>query len=115
MYIFINIKKNIIYFMYMINLLLTIGFDNQNQNQNIFGTAYRSDMFLSAKRKGGPIIYAHIKHITVALLRKIGVTFFVYTLKKAARNAVSQWGVKVYNYIYNMFYLTELNGGLMEV
>ena len=45
------------------------------------GTVYRSDMFLYAKRKGGPPLSAHIKHRTVALirteiLRKICVELF---------------------------------------
>jgi hypothetical protein len=33
----------------MMNLLKTIGFDNQNQNQNMSGTAYSSDLCLYAK------------------------------------------------------------------
>ena len=54
--------------MYMMNLLETIGFDNQTRNQNISGTAYLSDMCLYAKRTGGHPITAHVKHITVALI-----------------------------------------------
>ena len=54
--------------MYMMNMLLTIGFDNQNRNRNISDAAYLSDMFLYAKQIGGPPISAHIKHINVALI-----------------------------------------------
>ena len=44
-------------------------FDKQNQNLNISGTDYLSDMFLYAKRTGGHPIYAHIKHSTSALIQ----------------------------------------------
>ena len=54
--------------MFIMNLSSTIGFDNQNWNRNISGTAYLSDMFLYEKQTGGTPISAHIKHITVALI-----------------------------------------------
>jgi hypothetical protein len=55
--------------MYMMSLLLTIGFDNQNQNQNISGTAYSTDLCLYAKRTGGHPFTGHVKHRTVSLIR----------------------------------------------
>jgi hypothetical protein len=51
------------------NLLQTIEFNNQNQNQNISGTACLSDLCLYAKRTGGHPLTAHIKHGTVVLIR----------------------------------------------
>ena len=55
--------------MYRMNLFQSIEFDNQNRNQNISRTAYRSDHCLYAKRTGGHPLTAHIKHRTVALIR----------------------------------------------
>jgi hypothetical protein len=56
--------------MYMMDLLQTIGFDNQNRNKIISGTVYCSDLCLYAKRTGGHPFTAHIKHRTVAIIKK---------------------------------------------
>ena len=53
---------------YLLSKWFCIGFVNQNRNQNISGTAYRSDLCLYGKRTGGHNFNAHIKHITVALI-----------------------------------------------
>ena len=55
--------------MYIMNLSLTIEFQNQNCFAYISGTAYRSDHCLYAKRTGGHPLYGQIKHRTVALTR----------------------------------------------
>ena len=44
------------------NLLSTIGFEIQNRFAYISGTIYRSDMFLCAKRMGGPPLSGHTKN-----------------------------------------------------
>ena len=54
--------------MYMMNLLYTIGFDNQNRNGNISGTAHLSGMFLYAKQTVGHPISAHINHKTIEII-----------------------------------------------
>ena len=58
------------YVMYTMNTLQTIEFDNQNQNKNISGTIYHSDLCLYVKQTGGHQLTADIKHGPVALTRK---------------------------------------------
>ena len=53
--------------MYTMNTLQTIEFDNQNQNKNISGTIYRSDLCLYAKRTEGHQLTAHVRYRSVVL------------------------------------------------